>query len=94
MADALWVEAEGSYPQLTQQHASLRIAAELLGLKQNVVDQFSIAMDLADNHPVGAAIIGHGAYRSIGRDLDQRGDKRFDFLVISSNADEMSLMSL
>lgn len=63
------------------------------GRKQNVVDQFSIAMDIADNHPVGAAIIAHAAYRSVGRVLDKRVDERFDFPIISES-DEISLMKL
>lgn len=62
------------------------------GEKQNVIDQFDIAMTLSDNHPIGAAVIAHGAYRSVARVMEKRVDDRLSFPVISEK-DEIALVS-
>lgn len=48
--------------------------ADDLGRQITLIEQYQLALDLADGHPLGAALVAHSGARAIARNRDQRVD--------------------
>ncbi len=55
------------------------------GRRLTIPDQYAVALDIADDNPVAAAVLAHSSYRSVARGWDTRVDERLRFPVISED---------